>query len=84
VRTRDLDDRELERKAGIAALPHVLDRDCEEIDEPEDGRLGELIRLLAEELFRLLGHGKRLRDVAHVLDEQQVTEMLEEIGDEPS
>ena len=82
VRSRDLDDGELEREARVSALARVLDCDCEEVDEPQDGRLRELVRLLAKKLLRLLGHRQRVRDVPHVLDEKQVAEMLEEVVDE--
>ena len=82
VRPGHLHDRQLERKSRVGALPHVLDGDREEVDEPQHGRLGELVRLLAKELLRLLGHRKRVGDVAHVLDEQQVPQVLEEVGDE--
>ena len=61
VRARDLDDRELEREARVAALAHVLDRHREQVDESQDGRLRKLVRLLAEELLRLLGHRQRRR-----------------------
>ena len=71
-------------RRGSAPCRDVLDRDREEVDEPQDGRLGELVRLLAQELLRLLGDGQRVGDVAHVLDEQQVPEMLEQVGDEPA
>ncbi len=84
VRPRHLHERELERKPRVGALPRVLDGDREEVDEPQDGRLGKLVRLLAQELLRLLGDGERVGDVAHVLDEQQVPEMLEQVGDEPA
>ncbi len=41
LRPRHLHERELERKARVGALPSVLDRDREEVDEPQDGRLRE-------------------------------------------
>ena len=84
VRSRHLHERELERKPRVGALSRVLDRDGEEVDQPQDGRLGELVRLLAEELLRLLGDRQRVGDVAHVLHEQQMAEVLEEVGDEPA
>src|SRR5215212_3435875 len=80
--TRDLDQRQLERQARIAALAHVLDRDGEQVDEPDHGRLAELVRLCAQTFTRLLGYGERVRHLAHVLDEHQVTEVLEQINDE--
>ena len=45
-RARHLDERELERKARVAALAHVLDGDREQVAEPEHGRLAELVGLL--------------------------------------
>ena len=56
----------------------------EQVDQAHDGRLPELIRLLAEPLARLLGHGQRVRHRADVLDEEQVPEVLEQIRDEPT
>ena len=82
MRSRHLDDRELERQPRVASLTHVLDRDGEQIDEPQNRRLGELVRLLAQELLGLLGHRERLRNVAHVLDEQEVAQVLEQVVDE--
>ena len=79
VRSRHLHDRELERQARVAALARVVDRDREQVDESQHGRLRKLVRLLAQELLRLLGDRKRLRHVAHVLDEQQVAEVLEQV-----
>ena len=84
VRPGHLHDRELEREPRVAALAHVLERDGEQVDEAQDGRLRKLVRLLAEELLRLLGHRERVRDVAHVLHEQQVAQVLEQVGDEPA
>ena len=70
---------ELEREPGVRALPDVLDGDREEVDEPEHRGLGELVCLLAKALLRLLGDRKRLGDVAHVLHEQQVPQVLQEV-----
>ena len=53
---RHLDERELERQARVAALAHVVDRDREQVDEPQHRRLAELVRLRAQPLARLLGH----------------------------
>ncbi len=80
VRARHLHERELERKPRVGALPRVLDGDREQVDQPQDGRLGELVRLLAEQLLRLLGHGQRVGNVPHVLHEQQVPQVLEQVG----
>ena len=44
----------------------------------------QLVRLLAQALARLLGDGQRLGHLVHVLDEQQVTQVLEQVGDEPA
>ena len=82
VRPRHLHERELEREPWVAALAHVLDRDGEQVDQPEHGRLRELVRLLAQELLRLLGDRERLGHVAHVLDEQEVPQVLEQVGHE--
>ena len=79
LRPRHLHDRELERQPGIAALAHVLHGHGEQVDQPQHGRLGELVRLLAQELLRLLGDGERLGDVTHVLDEEEMPEVLEQI-----
>ena len=84
LRARDLDERELERQARVAALAHVVDGDREQVDQAEHGRLGQLVRLLAEALARLLGDGQRLRNVADVLHEQELAEMLDQLGDEPA
>ena len=82
VRPGHLHDRELERQPRVAALAHVLERDAEQVDEAQDGRLRELVRLLAQELLRLLGHRERVGHMADVLDEQQVAQVLEQVGDE--
>jgi hypothetical protein len=71
VRPCHLDERELERQAGVAALAHVVDGDRQQVDQAEHRRLGQLVRLLAQALARLLGHRQRLGDVADVLDEQE-------------
>ena len=57
--------------------------DCEEVDEAQNRRLRELVRLLAQELLRVVRDGQRLGDVAHVLHEEQVPQVLEQVGDEP-
>ena len=84
VRPRHLDDRELEREPRVAALAHVLERDREQVDEPQHGRLGKLVRLLAQRLLRLLGDRERLGDLAHVLDKEEVAQVLEQVGHEPA
>ena len=84
LRPRHLDKRELQRQPGVGALAHVVDGYGEKVDETEHRRLRELVRLLAEALARLLGDRQRVRHVAHVLDEQQVAKVLEEVGDEAS
>ena len=83
-RARHLDQRELERQARVAALAHVLDRHREQVAEPQHRRLAELVRLLAQPLARLLRDRQRLRHLAQVLDEQQVAQVLEQVGDEPA
>ncbi|MBA3375002.1 MAG: hypothetical protein H0U00_04185 [Actinobacteria bacterium] len=80
VRPRHLHERELEREPRVAALAQVLDGYSEEIDQPEHGRLGKRIRLLAQELLRLLRDGQGLGHVAHVLHQQEVPQVLEQIG----
>ena len=45
---------------------------------------GELVRLLAQPLARLVGHRQRVGHLAHVLDEHQVPEVLEQVEDEPA
>jgi hypothetical protein len=80
---RHLHERELEREARVAALAHVLDRDGEQVDEPDHGRLAELVRLRAQALARFLRDRQRVGDFAHVLDEHEVTEVLEQVDDEP-
>ena len=49
----------------------------------EDRRLAELVRLLAQPVARLLGHRQRVGHLAEVLDEHQVPQVLEQVGDEP-
>ena len=71
-RTRHLHERELERKARVAALAHVVDGHREQIAEPKDGRLAELVGLRAQPLSRLLGQRQRVGHLAHVLDEEDV------------
>ena len=79
---RDLHECELERETRIASLAHVVDGDREQVDEPDHGGLAELVRLRAQALPRLLGDRQRLGHLAHVLHEQQVAEMLDEVGHE--
>ena len=61
LRARDLDERELERQPRVAALAHVVDGDREQVDQAQHGRLGQLVRLLAEALARLLGDAAATR-----------------------
>ena len=84
LRARHLDESELERQARVATLAHVVDGQREEVDQPEHGRLGELVRLLAESFARLLGDGQRVRHVADVLHEQELAEMIDQVDDEPA
>ena len=77
-----LHERELERQAWVAALAHVLDGHGQQVDQPDHGRFAELIRLRAEPLAGLLGDGQRVRHLAHVLHEHQMTQMLEQVDDE--
>ena len=84
LRPSHLHERELERQARVAALAHVVDGDGEQVDEPEHGRLRQLVRLLAQPVARLLRHRQRLGHVADMLHEQQVTEVIEQVGDEPA
>ena len=79
---RHLDERELERQARVAALAHVVDRDREQVDEAQDGRLLELVRLRAQPLARLLARRRRLRHVAEVLGEHELAQMLDQVEDE--
>ena len=52
--------------------------------QPDHGRLAELVRLRAQALARLLGHRQRLGHLAHVLHEQQVAQVLDQVDDEPA
>ena len=81
---RHLHERKLERQPRIGALARVLDRDGEQVAEPQHGRRRQLVRLLAQPLARLVGDRERVGHVAHVLDEQQVAQVLEQVGDEPA
>ena len=81
---RDLHERELERQARVAALAHVLHGHGQQVDEPEHGRRRQLVRLLAQSVTGLLGHRQRLGHLAEMLDEHEVTQVLEQVGDEPS
>ena len=84
VRARHLHERQLERQPGIAALSHVVDGDRQQVEEPQHGRLRQLVRLLGEPLTRLLRDRQRLGHVPEVLDEHQVPEVLEQVGHEPA
>ena len=81
---RHLDQRELERQPRVGALARVLDGDGEQVAEPEHRRRRQLVRLLPQPLARLVGDGQRVRHVAHVLDEQEMAQVLEQVGDEPA
>ena len=79
---RHLYERDLERQARIGALANVVDCDGEQVDEAQHRRLRNLVRLLTQALLRLLGDGKRLRHVAHVLHEQQFAQVFEQVEDD--
>ena len=81
-RSRHLDHRQLERQPRVATVTLVLHRQPEQVDQTDDGGLGQLLRLPAETLLRLLGERERIGHVADVLDEQHLPEMLEELVDE--
>ena len=83
LRPRHLDQRELERQPRIAALPEVVERDSEQVDQPQHGRLGQLVRLLAQPVAGLLRDGEGVGGIADVLDEQEVSQVVEQVGDEP-
>ena len=80
---RHLHERELERQARVAALAHVLDGHGQQVDEPQHRRRRQLVRLLAQPVAGLLGHRQRLGHLAEVLDEHEVAQVLEQVGDEP-
>ena len=82
LRAGDLDERELEWQPRVATLAHVLHRDGEQVDQAQHGRLGQLVGLLPEPLARLLGHRERLGDVADVLHEEELAEVLDQLGHE--
>ena len=73
TRACDLHERELERKARVAALAGVVDRHRQQIDEPNHLRLGELVRLRAQPLPRLLRHRNGFGHLAEMLDEEEVS-----------
>ena len=77
-----LDEGQLERQPRITALAVVVHSHREQVAQPQHRRLRELIRLLAKPVARLVGDGQRIGNLAHVLDEKQVAQMLEQIGDE--
>ena len=81
-RARHLDERELERQPRVAALAHVVDGHGQEVHQPQHRALAELVRLLAQPVPRLLGHRHRLRHLADVLDEHELAQVLEQVGDE--
>ena len=83
-RARHLDERELERQARVAALTHVVDRDREQVDEPQDRGLLELIRLRLQPLPRFLARRGRLGHVAEVLREHDLPQVLEQVEYEPA
>ena len=69
-----------EPSAAASGNQGINDHDPEEVDQPDDGRFRELVRLLAKAIARLLGEGERVGHVADVLHEQQVAEVLEELA----
>ena len=77
-----LDEGQLERQPRITALAVVVHSHREQVAKPQHRRLRQLIRLLAKPLARLVGDGQRVGNLAHVLDEEQVAQVLEQIGDE--
>ena len=77
-----LHQRELERQAGIAALAHVLHGHGQEIHEPQHLRRAELTRLGPQALAGVLRDGNRVWHLAHVLHQQEVAQMLQQVGDE--
>ena len=79
LRTRHLDERELERQPRIAALSLVLEHDREQVDQAQHRGLGQLVRLLPQPVPRLLRERQRLGHVTEVLDEQELPEVLEEL-----
>ena len=79
---RHLDQRELEWQPRVGALARVLDRDGEQVAQPQHCRRRQLVCLLPQPLARLVGDGQRVRHVAHVLDEQEMAQVLEQVGDE--
>ena len=81
---RDLHERELERQARIAALAHVVHGHGEQVDQPHDDRRAELVRLRREPVARLLGQRQRVGHLAHVLDEHQRAQVLEQVEHEPA
>ena len=80
----DLDERELERQAGVATLAHVVHGDREEVDQAQHRRLGQLVRLLTEPLARLLRDGQGFGHVPDVLHEQKLAEVLDQLRHEPA
>ena len=84
ARPRHLHERQLERQARVAALPHVLDRDVQQVDQPDDRRRAELVRLLAQPLARLVGDRQRLGHLARVLHEHQVAQVLQQVEHQPA
>src|SRR5215831_6107104 len=80
---RHLHERELEREARVAALALILDGHREQVAQPQHRRLWKLVRLLPQSVARLLGDRERLGHLAEVLDEQQVAQVLEQVGHEP-
>ena len=54
-----------------------------EVDQAQHLGLGELVGLGAQAIARLRRHRERVRHLAHVLDEEQVAQVLEQVVDEP-
>ena len=55
----------------------------EEVDQAQHLGLGELVGLRAQAVARLRSHREGVGHLAHVLDEEQVTQVLEQVVDEP-
>ena len=79
---RHLHERELERQPGIAALAHVVDGNREQVAESQHRRLADLVRLCAQPVTCLVRHRHPVGHLAEVLDEQEVPQVLEQVGDE--
>src|SRR6476646_11512392 len=83
-RAGHLDEGKLEGQARVGALAHVVDRDREQVDQAQDGRLAELVRLRTHPLPRLLARRGRLRTVAELLREHALPQVLDQVEHEPA